>query len=58
MLEYQPRDKFWDLVSGCLILCLEMLETSVMGLGQDLGLITALGGAMNTSAYVPVSFST
>ncbi|KAF2539867.1 hypothetical protein F2Q68_00020848 [Brassica cretica] len=26
-LEYWPRDKFWDLVSGCLILCLEMLET-------------------------------
>ncbi|KAL0667764.1 hypothetical protein Bca4012_030468 [Brassica carinata] len=35
-LEYWPRDKFWDLVSGCLILCLEMLETSVLGLGQDL----------------------
>ncbi|KAF3575327.1 hypothetical protein F2Q69_00059425 [Brassica cretica] len=29
-----------------------MLETSVLGLGQDLGLITALGGAMTTSAYV------
>ncbi|KAF2619087.1 hypothetical protein F2Q68_00039756 [Brassica cretica] len=28
MLEYWPRDKFWDLVSGCLILCLEMLETT------------------------------
>ncbi|KAF3600441.1 hypothetical protein F2Q69_00035338 [Brassica cretica] len=26
--------------------------TSVLGLGQDLGLITALGGAMTTSAYV------
>ncbi|KAF2605864.1 hypothetical protein F2Q68_00044030 [Brassica cretica] len=52
MPEYQPRDKFWDLVSGCLILCLEMLETSVLGLGQDLGLITALGGAMTTSTYV------
>ncbi|KAF2573461.1 hypothetical protein F2Q70_00003701 [Brassica cretica] len=51
-LEYWPRDKFWDLVSGCLILCLEMLETSVLGLGQDLGLITALGGAMTTSTYV------
>ncbi|KAF2582366.1 hypothetical protein F2Q68_00004860 [Brassica cretica] len=37
---------------GCLILCLEMLETSVLGLGQDLGLITALGGAMTTSTYV------
>ncbi|KAF3560581.1 hypothetical protein DY000_02015116 [Brassica cretica] len=51
-LEYWPRDKFWDLVSGCLILCLEMLETSVLGLGQDLGLITTLGGAMTTSTYV------
>ncbi|KAF2543893.1 hypothetical protein F2Q70_00034250 [Brassica cretica] len=51
-LEYWPRDKFWDLVSGCLILCVEMLETSVLGLGQDLGLITALGGAMTTSTYV------
>uniref|UniRef100_A0A0D3DLD4 Uncharacterized protein n=1 Tax=Brassica oleracea var. oleracea TaxID=109376 RepID=A0A0D3DLD4_BRAOL len=40
------------LMTGCLILCLEMLETSVLGLGQDLGLITALGGAMTTSAYV------
>ncbi|KAL0678100.1 hypothetical protein Bca4012_006081 [Brassica carinata] len=29
-----------------------MLETSVLGLGQDLGLITALGGAMTTLAYV------
>ena len=28
-----------------------MLETSVLGLGQDLGLITALGGAMTTSTY-------
>ncbi|KAF3591452.1 hypothetical protein DY000_02022149 [Brassica cretica] len=51
-LEYWPRDKFWDLVSGCLILCLEMLETSVLGLGQDLGLIMALGGAMTTSTYI------
>ncbi|KAF3571041.1 hypothetical protein F2Q69_00059970 [Brassica cretica] len=51
-LEYWPREKFWNLVSGCLILCLEMLETSVLGLGQDLGLITALGGAMTTSTYV------
>ena len=51
-LEYWPRDKFWDLVSGCLIVCLEMLETSALGLGQDLGLITALGGAMTTSTYV------
>ncbi|KAF3539161.1 hypothetical protein F2Q69_00022284 [Brassica cretica] len=51
-LEYWPRDKFWDLVSGFLILFLEMLETSVLGLGQDLGLITALGGAMTTSTYV------
>ncbi|KAF3540049.1 hypothetical protein F2Q69_00021732 [Brassica cretica] len=51
-LEYWPREKFWDLVSGCLILCLEILETNVLGLGQDLGLITALGGAMTTSTYV------
>ncbi|KAF2537241.1 hypothetical protein F2Q68_00021615 [Brassica cretica] len=51
-LEYWPRDKFWDIVSGCLILCLEMLETSVLGLGQDLVLITALGGAMTISTYV------
>ncbi|KAF2563692.1 hypothetical protein F2Q70_00017549 [Brassica cretica] len=36
-LKYWPRDKFWDLVSGCLILCLEMLETGVLGLGQDIG---------------------
>ncbi|KAF3611115.1 hypothetical protein DY000_02050121 [Brassica cretica] len=47
-----PRDKFWDLVPGCLILSPEMLETSALGLGQDLGLITALGGAMTTSTYV------
>ncbi|WZZ14940.1 hypothetical protein YC2023_108029 [Brassica napus] len=51
-LEYWPRDKFWDLVSGCFILCLEMLETSALGLGQNLGLITALGGAMTTLTYV------
>uniref|UniRef100_A0A0D2ZTH9 Uncharacterized protein n=1 Tax=Brassica oleracea var. oleracea TaxID=109376 RepID=A0A0D2ZTH9_BRAOL len=50
--EYWPRDKFWDLVSECFILCLEMLETSVLGLGQDLGLITALGGSMTTSTYI------
>ncbi|KAF2547343.1 hypothetical protein F2Q70_00023106 [Brassica cretica] len=37
---------------GCLILSPEMLETSALGLGQDLGLITALGGAMTTSTYV------
>ncbi|KAF3598548.1 hypothetical protein F2Q69_00035632 [Brassica cretica] len=37
---------------GCLTLCLEMLETSALGLGQDLGLITALGGVMTTSTYV------
>ncbi|KAF2541293.1 hypothetical protein F2Q68_00032600 [Brassica cretica] len=36
-LEYWQRGKFWDLVSGCLILCLEILETSALGLGQDLG---------------------
>ncbi|KAF3549724.1 hypothetical protein DY000_02009528 [Brassica cretica] len=51
-LEYWSRDKFWDLVSGCLILCLEMLETSALGLGQDLGLITTIWGAMTTSTYV------
>uniref|UniRef100_A0A0D3A8R8 Uncharacterized protein n=1 Tax=Brassica oleracea var. oleracea TaxID=109376 RepID=A0A0D3A8R8_BRAOL len=28
------------------------VKTSVMGLGQDLGLITSLGGAMTTSTYV------
>ncbi|WZZ15686.1 LOW QUALITY PROTEIN: hypothetical protein YC2023_108775 [Brassica napus] len=38
--EYWQRDKFWDLVSGCLILCLEMLQTSALGLGQDLGLLS------------------
>ncbi|KAF3508203.1 hypothetical protein F2Q69_00006499 [Brassica cretica] len=46
MLEYWLRDKFWDLVPGCLILCLEMLETSVPSLWEDQGLITALGGVM------------
>ncbi|KAF3560480.1 hypothetical protein F2Q69_00013280 [Brassica cretica] len=51
-LEYWPRDKFRDLVSGCLILCIEMLETSALGLGKDLGLITTLRGAMTTSTYV------
>ena len=29
-----------------------MLETSGLGLGQDLGLITAFGGAMTTLTYV------
>ena len=29
-----------------------MLHISVLGLGQDLGLIMALGGAMTTSTYV------
>ncbi|KAF3566352.1 hypothetical protein DY000_02018044 [Brassica cretica] len=51
-LEYWQRDKFWDLVSGCLILCLEMLETSALGLGQDLGLLPVLEGAMTNSTYV------
>ncbi|KAF2532450.1 hypothetical protein F2Q70_00030067 [Brassica cretica] len=51
-LEYWPRDKFWDLVSGCLILCLEMLGTSALGLGQDLGLLLLLEGAMTNSTYV------
>ncbi|WZZ65298.1 LOW QUALITY PROTEIN: hypothetical protein YC2023_076668 [Brassica napus] len=47
--EYWQRDKFWDLVSGCLILCLEMLETSALGLGQDLGLLSdcALTGRLS-----------
>ncbi|KAF3602317.1 hypothetical protein F2Q69_00035297 [Brassica cretica] len=35
-----------------LISCLETLETSGLGLGQDLGLITTLGDAMTTSTYV------
>ncbi|WZY87065.1 hypothetical protein YC2023_033449 [Brassica napus] len=52
ILEYWQRDKFWDLVSGCLILCLEMLETSALGLGQDLGLLLVLEGAMTNSTYV------
>ncbi|CAG7894446.1 unnamed protein product [Brassica rapa] len=52
ILEYWQIDKFWDLVSGCLILCLEMLETSALGLGQDLGLLLVLEGAMTNSTYV------
>ncbi|KAG5373906.1 hypothetical protein IGI04_042780 [Brassica rapa subsp. trilocularis] len=36
----------------CLILCLEMLETSALGLGQDLGLLLVLEGAMTNSTYV------
>ncbi|KAF3525967.1 hypothetical protein F2Q69_00046094 [Brassica cretica] len=51
-LEYWQRDKFWDLVSRFLILCLEMLETSALGLGQDLGLLLVLEGAMTNSTYV------
>ena len=51
-LEYWQRDKFWDLVSGCLILCLEMLETSALGFAQDLGLLLVLEGAMTNSTYV------
>ena len=35
-----------------LISCLEMLKTSVLGLGQDLGLPLVLRGAMTNSAYV------
>ena len=38
-------------ISYLSISCLEMLETSVLGLGQDLCLISALGGAMTTSTY-------
>ncbi|KAF3560295.1 hypothetical protein F2Q69_00014108 [Brassica cretica] len=51
-LEYWQRDKFWDLVSRFLILCLKMLETSALGLGQDLGLLLVLEGAMTNSTYV------
>ncbi|KAF3487651.1 hypothetical protein F2Q69_00052315 [Brassica cretica] len=51
-LEYWQRDKFWDLVSRFLILCLEMLETSALGLGQGLGLLLVLEGAMTNSTYV------
>ncbi|KAF3600284.1 hypothetical protein F2Q69_00034477 [Brassica cretica] len=51
-LGYWQRDKFWDLVSRFLILCLEMLETSALGLGQDLGLLLVLEGAMANSTYV------
>ncbi|KAF3543078.1 hypothetical protein DY000_02007575 [Brassica cretica] len=50
-LEYWPRDKFWDLVSGCLILCLEMLKTSVQGSGQDL--VCKLAGFLKTLEYWP-----
>ncbi|KAF3523045.1 hypothetical protein F2Q69_00048518 [Brassica cretica] len=41
-LEYWQIDKFWDLVSRFLILYLEMLETSALGLGQDLRLLLVL----------------
>ncbi|KAF3542402.1 hypothetical protein DY000_02006710 [Brassica cretica] len=34
------------------ISCLEMLETSVLGLGQDIGLLLVLEGAMTNSTYV------
>ncbi|KAF3504599.1 hypothetical protein F2Q69_00041832 [Brassica cretica] len=51
-LEYWQRDKFWDLVSRFLKLCLEMLEISALGLGQDLGLLMVLEGAMTNSSYV------
>ncbi|WZZ87112.1 hypothetical protein YC2023_115691 [Brassica napus] len=39
-------------ISYLLISCLEMLETSALGLGQDLGLLLVLGGVMTNSAYV------
>ena len=52
ILEYWQRDKFWDLVSRFLILCLQMLETRALGLGQDLGLLLVLEGAMTNSTYV------
>ncbi|KAF3558939.1 hypothetical protein F2Q69_00015196 [Brassica cretica] len=51
-LEYWQRDKFWDLVSGYLILCPEMLETSALGCGQYLGLLLVLEGAMTNSTYI------
>ncbi|KAL0745158.1 hypothetical protein Bca101_101100 [Brassica carinata] len=51
-LEYWQRDKFWKLVSGCWILCLEMLENSALGLGQDLGLLLVSEGAMTNSTYI------
>uniref|UniRef100_A0A0D3E918 Uncharacterized protein n=1 Tax=Brassica oleracea var. oleracea TaxID=109376 RepID=A0A0D3E918_BRAOL len=51
-LEYWQRDKFWDLVSKFLILCLEMLEISALGLGQELGLLLVLEGVMTNSTYV------
>nr|VDD44638.1 unnamed protein product [Brassica oleracea] len=46
------RFKTYFGISYLLISCLEMLETSVLGLGQDLGLLLVLGGAMTNSAYV------
>ena len=39
-------------ISYLSISCLEMLETSVLGLGQDLCLITALGVEITTLTYV------
>ncbi|KAF2581624.1 hypothetical protein F2Q68_00004857 [Brassica cretica] len=39
-------------ISYLLISYLEMLKTSVLGLGQDLGLLLVLGGAMTNSTYV------
>ena len=43
--DLRSRYHFW-------ISCLEMLETSVLGLGQDLGLLLVLEGAMTNSTYV------
>ena len=40
------------------ISCLETLETSVLVLGQDLGLIMALRGAMTLRLTFSVTFST
>ncbi|WZZ44769.1 hypothetical protein YC2023_041028 [Brassica napus] len=39
-------------ISYLSISCLKMLETSVLGLGKDLGLLLILGCAMTNSAYV------
>ena len=39
-------------ISYLLISYLEMLKTSVLGLGQGIGLLLVLGGAMTNSTYV------
>ncbi|KAF2533200.1 hypothetical protein F2Q70_00029698 [Brassica cretica] len=37
---------------ACSVASLQMLETSALGLGQDLGLLLVLEGAMTNSTYV------